>query len=241
MPDAGVLAPPVPSLAVRGLHAGYGSSEVLRGVDFDARPGAVTALLGRNGVGKTTTLGAIMGIVPTRAGRIELLGEDVARAPAFRRARRGLQLVRQGRHVFPSLTVRENLDVAAASGTEQRLEHLHERFPNLRARLGVPAGRLSGGEQQMLAIARALLAEPKVLLLDEPSEGLAPQVVAQLQGFARELGDDGLAVVLAEQNLPLALAIADVVHVLGRGRVVFTGTPDELRAAPEIQREHLGV
>jgi len=233
--------PDQPALRVRGLHTFYGSSHVLRGVDLCARRARVTALLGRNGVGKTTTLESIMGVVDSRRGAIEVLGEDVARQPSWRRARKGLQLVRQGRHVFPSLTVRENLDVRAAHRAAGRLERLLERFPSLRARLGVPAGRLSGGEQQMLVIARALQAAPAVLLLDEPSEGLAPRVVGELEGLIRELREDGMTIVLAEQSLPMALAVADDVHVLARGRVVFTGSPDELRAAPGLQAEHLGV
>ncbi len=227
-------------LRVEGIDSSYGRSQVLHDVTLGAHAGRTTALLGRNGVGKSTLLRAIMGLQPIHSGRILIGGDDVAPAPPWTRAHRGVQLVPQGRHVFASLTARENIEVAIGLRGRKPIDGVIELFPELQKRLDVHAGHLSGGEQQMLAIARALHADPAILLLDEPSEGLAPMVVERLKEVIRELARQGMCVVLAEQNLPLA-ELSDDVYVLGRGEVVFGGSTAELREREDVQHAHIGV
>ena len=212
-------------LELRGVRAGYGPVEALHGVDLVVGSGLLTALLGPNGAGKTTLLSVLAGLVPLRAGSLVWQGKDVSRSTAAERVRRGMLLVPEGRGTFPGLPVQENLRVFARGGDPTAAL---EAFPVLAERRQQLAGSLSGGEQQMLAVSRALLQRPKVLLLDELSAGLAPQVAAQLLALARRLAEEGTTVILVEQYAHEALAIADHVHVLARGSVVFSGEPGEL-------------
>ncbi|MGE0723722.1 MAG: ABC transporter ATP-binding protein [Alphaproteobacteria bacterium] len=219
------------TLAVAALEAGYGGSKVLQGVAFAAPRGAVTTIVGRNGMGKTTTLRAIMGIVPPSAGTVTLDGAPIAGRPVHGIARAGVAYVPEGRQIFPKLTVAENLRVGqrrpSALWPQERLFAL---MPNLAERLANEGRTLSGGEQQMLAIARALVTDPAVLLLDEPSQGLAPMIVRQLAAILLRLRGEGVAIVLVEQNLGLALAVADAVLIMVKGRIVHSSTADEFRA-----------
>ena len=229
-------------LEVRGLHAYYGDSHVLQGVDVDVRDGEAVALVGRNGAGKTTTIAAIMGSIRPRAGSVRVGTSEVAGQPAHRIARAGVALVPQGRRIFAELSVRENLHLAARAVTggwnERRVLEL---FPALARRLGNRGDELSGGEQQMLAIGRALMRNPGVLLLDEPSEGLAPKLVTEVGEALRSLRGTGLAILLVEQNLGLATRVAERLYVMNKGTIVFGGTPAELAARPDIEASYLGV
>ncbi len=227
-------------LEVRDLHAYYGESHVLQGVSLRVGEGEAVAVLGRNGAGKTTTMNAIVGFLPPRAGHVVVRGEDLARKPAHVVARHGVALVPQGRRVFPDLTARENLLLAAVPGP-WTLERVCELFPPLRALLDRRGGALSGGEQQMVAIARALLRAPALLALDEPSEGLAPRLVEQVGDVLAQLRGAGVAILLVEQNLSLALRVAERVYVMNKGRIVFEGTPQRLRAEPAVLHQYLGV
>jgi branched-chain amino acid transport system ATP-binding protein len=227
-------------LEVSDLHAYYGESHVLQGVSLRVADGETVAILGRNGAGKTTTVNAIVGFLPPRSGGVRLRGEDVARKQPFVVARRGLALVPQGRRVFPDLTVRENLLLAARAGA-WTLDRVCELFPALRGLLARRGGALSGGEQQMVAIARALLRDPVLLALDEPSEGLAPRLVEQVGDVLGQLRGLGVAILLVEQNLPLALRVSERVYVMNKGRIVFEGTPEGLRAEPAVLHQYLGV
>ncbi|HEY0204951.1 MAG TPA: ABC transporter ATP-binding protein [Acetobacteraceae bacterium] len=230
------------ALVLDGVDSFYGDSHVLHGIGFTLREGALLALLGRNGAGKTTCLNTVMGFMRARRGRITLFGEPVEALSPEAISRRGLALVPQGRRVFPSLTVRENLLVARQSrrGGAWTLDRVFEAFPRLRERRAQAAGSLSGGEQQMMVIGRALMGNPRVLLLDEPSEGLAPQMVAEIGRIIAALKAERLSIVLVEQNVRLALSLADDVAVLNTGRVALQGAPDVLRAEGAIDR-HLGV
>jgi branched-chain amino acid transport system ATP-binding protein len=230
-------------LDVEDVHTYYEHSHVLHGVTLQAQAGTVTALLGRNGVGKTTLIRSIIGFTPPRSGRIRFSGESIERLPSHAIARRGVGLVPQGRRIFPSLTVAENLQVGAVgrSGGTWSLAQVYELFPRLRDRAGHYGGQLSGGEQQMLAIGRALMSNPSLLLMDEPSEGLAPLIVRELGATLRRLKETGLAIVLVEQNLPLALSIADTAYIMSKGRVVFHGDPERIRTDEEVRTRHLGV
>jgi branched-chain amino acid transport system ATP-binding protein len=221
-------------LELRGARAGYGPVEALHGVDLVVATGSLTALLGPNGAGKTTLLSVLAGIVSLRAGSLSWQGKDVSRTSAAARVRRGMLLVPEGRGIFPGLPVQENLRVFAR-GADPAVAI--EAFPVLGERLQQRAGSMSGGEQQMLAMSRALLQRPRVLMLDELSSGLAPQVAAQLLATARRLADEGTTVLLVEQYADEALALADHVHVLNRGSVVFAGEPGELRdGVPGVTR-----
>jgi branched-chain amino acid transport system ATP-binding protein len=230
-------------LAVEDIHTYYGHSHVLQGVSFDAPEGAVTAILGRNGVGKTTLIRSIIGFTPPRTGRVLFAGAPIERLPSHAIARRGVGLVPQGRRIFPSLTVKENLAIGAVPGRAGRwtYETVYELFPRLRERARHYGGQLSGGEQQMVAIGRALMANPILLMMDEPSEGLAPLIVQELQQTMRRLKATGLAIVLVEQNLPLALSVADRAHIISKGRVVFGGDPEEIRSDAQLRTKHLGI
>jgi branched-chain amino acid transport system ATP-binding protein len=203
--------------------------------------GEVLTILGRNGMGKTTLIRSIIGFTPPRQGAVRLKGEDVAGWPPYRLVERGMALVPQGRRVFPSLTVRENLDVARAGTGRWNLERVYELFPRLRERAANRANKLSGGEQQMLAIARALMSNPELLLLDEPTEGLAPLLVREVGRILGELKREGLSILLVEQNLPLALGVADRVHILSRGQIVYSGAPQALAEDEAVKSRYLGV
>jgi branched-chain amino acid transport system ATP-binding protein len=227
------------------LKGAFWGSHVLQGVSLDVAPGQAVALLGRNSVGKTTTLHAIAGFLPPRMGRITFMGQDVTGAPPYRTARLGLGLVPQGRRIFPNLTVRENITLAARKGPASTpwwtLDRIYDTFPRLRERAANWGNQLSGGEQQLLAIARAPATNPSLLLLDEPSEGLAPLIVAEIGRILVRLKQQGLALLLVEQNFPMAMAVADTVAVINKGQLVFTGAPQALAADQELKHKYLGV
>jgi len=227
------------ALVLDGIDALYADSHVLHSVTFSLQEGHVLALLGRNGAGKTTCMNAIIGFLPPRRGEIRLFGEKIDRRSPEAIARKGVGLVPQGRRVFPTLTVRENL-IVAARGKDQ-LGHVFELFPRLKERTEQLAGSLSGGEQQMLAIGRALMGNPRVLLMDEPSEGLAPQIVAEVMATIRRLKEQGLSIVLVEQNPKLVFEVADDIVILNGGRVVAEGTTAEFRQRDVDLRQHLGI
>ncbi len=232
-------------LTVRDLHSKYGESHVLRGVDIDVGAHETVAVLGRNGVGKTTLVHTIMGMVRPTAGTVEVLGRNVAGWPSHRIARMGIALVPQGRRIFAPLSVEENLKLGRKHGSKDSgpwtLERVYELFPVLAARRKAGGGTLSGGEQQMLAIGRALLSNPKILLLDEPSEGLAPIIVAQVVDVLRNLASEGISLLLVEQNLGVALQLATSVNAMVKGEIVFRGATSEFLAQPEIAETLLGV
>jgi len=227
-------------LEVEGIQTFYGESHVLHGVSVRVAPGEAVALLGRNGAGKTTLIRSVAGMTPPRDGRVVFDGQAVERWPAYRIARRGLALVPQGRRIFAPLSVRENLLLGARPG-EWRLEKVYDLFPRLREREEQSGGTLSGGEQQMLAIGRALLTNGRMLVLDEPSEGLAPIIVREIGRVVQGLKGERLSILLVEQNYHLALRVADRVYVMNKGQIVWEGTPAGLEAAEEIKRRFLGV
>ena len=234
------------ALALSGIDAFYGDSHVLHDVSLRLGGGRLLGLLGRNGAGKTTTMSVTVGLLPPRHGTVTIDGRPVTGSTPETIAAHGVALVPQGRRVFRSLTVRENLAVAGRRPRDGRraawtLDTVYGVFPRLRERHRQLAGSLSGGEQQMLAIARALMANPRVLLMDEPSEGLAPQIVAEVMATIRKLKADGLSIVLVEQNARLVFEVADDVVILNSGRVVFAGPASELTAAGVDLRQHLGI
>ena len=221
----------------------YGDSHILHGVSLSVREGEIVCLLGRNGAGKTTTILTIMGYLKPRPGRIVYDGRDIAALPPYAIARLGFGFVPQERGIFPSLTVRENLTVFARAqrGNRWTLERIYDLFPNLKARERNLGFQLSGGEQQMLSIARALMLNPALLLLDEPSEGLAPMIVLEIVNVLKALKREGLAILLVEQNLHTALAVADRNHVMNKGEICFTGTSAELEGNEFVLRNYLSV
>jgi len=232
-------------LAVQGLVAGYGGSRVLHGIDLRVDAGEVVTLLGRNGMGKTTTIRAIMGLLPPDAGRIAFDGADIAGLPPHRIAQRGIGLVPEGRQVFPTLSVEENLVATAANraGGAPRwtLPRVLALFPRLAERRRNLGARLSGGEQQMVAIGRALMTNPRLLILDEATEGLAPLVRAEIWSVLATLREEGQAILLIDKNLAAIQRLADRHVVIEKGRVVWTGSSAELAAAPEIRDTYLHV
>jgi branched-chain amino acid transport system ATP-binding protein len=230
-------------LEVEDLHAAYGDSWIVQGVSLRVPDGQVAAVLGRNGVGKTTLIHAIAGLNPPRRGRVRLDGEDISRLPAHVIARRGVGLVPQGRRVFPSLDVREHLVVGARRGRGRGWDpaRVLELFPSLRLRLRHRAGKLSGGEQAMVAAGRALVGNAGILLMDEPSEGLAPLLVRELGRILAQLKRDGASILLVEQNLAFALRVADHVYLMSKGRIVHECSPDELRHDEALKSRWLGV
>ena len=233
------------ALAISGIDAYYGDSQVLHAVSFALQGGRLLGLLGRNGAGKTTCMAAIMGFLKPRRGSISLYGEDVAGLAPDVIARKGICLVPQGRRMFRTLTVRENLMVAAQprknGGSGWSIDRVFQLFPRLSERHAQLAGSLSGGEQQMLAIGRALMGNPRVLLMDEPSEGLAPQLVAEVGRTIAQLKAEGQSIVLVEQNIKLTLDLADDIVIINTGRVVFRGTADQIKLDDAIVSQHLGV
>jgi branched-chain amino acid transport system ATP-binding protein len=229
------------TLAVRDLHAYYGESHVLQGVSIDVGEGESVALLGRNGAGKTTTINAIVGFLRPRAGTVRLGERDLTGRPAHQVAAAGVALVPQGRRVFADLTVRENLTIAARPSGGWDLVRVLELFPSLERRLTNRGDELSGGEQQMVAIGRALLRDPALLLLDEPSEGLAPKLVELVGDALVRLRESGLSLLLVEQNLALATRVAQRVYVMNKGTIVFAGSTAELAAAGDVEARYLGV
>jgi branched-chain amino acid transport system ATP-binding protein len=233
------------ALSLTDVHTFYGDSHILHGVSFSLPPGGVLALLGRNGAGKTTCISTIIGFLKPREGRIQLFGEPIEGLNPERISHLGIGLVPQGRRIFPSLTVRENLVVAQQRRTQSasswNVDRVYDMFPRLRERHAQFAGTLSGGEQQMLAIGRALMGNPRVLLLDEPSEGLAPLIVAEVGRTIRRLKDQGQSIVLVEQNRQLALDVADLAVILNTGRCVFSGEANEVLNNEELITQNLGV
>jgi branched-chain amino acid transport system ATP-binding protein len=232
-------------LEVRHLEVAYGEALAVRDVSFDVREGEVVTIIGANGAGKSTILRSVMGLVRPRAGRILLGGADLTAEPAYRRARRGVSLVPEGRRILPDLTVEENLRLGAYALRDARavaaaLEQAYGLFPKLRARARQLGKALSGGEQQMLAIARALVGRPRLLLLDEVSLGLMPTLVEQTFQTIRELHRQGVTILLVEQNARMALAVADRAYVLETGSVTLRGTPAEVATDPAVQRAYLG-
>jgi len=236
-------------LTLRDVHAGYGSATVLHGVSLDVAPGETVALVGANGAGKSTLLKTISGLVRVRAGEIALDGTSLAAVPPSRRVARGIAHVPEGRDVFGGLTVAENLRLGAyavrrdadAGELERRLDDVLERFPVLRDRLDRPAAELSGGQQQMLAIGRGLMARPRLLLLDEPSLGLSPPLVERIFAIIRDLRGAGIAVLIAEQNARMTLAVADRGYVLENGSIVAEGSGHDLLHSPQIVERYLGI
>ncbi len=233
-----------PLLALEDVHTYYGEAHILQGVSLAVPEGEVVTLIGRNGAGKTTTLRSVMGIVRPRRGRIRLRGQDITGLPPDQVARRGIAWVPEERRILPNLTVIENLRLGwlgAGARGDGRLEEVFAYFPRLRERAGQRGRHLSGGEQQMLAIARALVAAPAVMLVDEPTEGLAPLLVQQLTEILAAINRRGTTILLVEQSLEVALALARRVYVMDQGRIQFEGTPDDLRRDPGVQQRFLGV
>jgi branched-chain amino acid transport system ATP-binding protein len=236
-----------PLLCTQQISVDYGKLRALRSVDFEVHAGEIVAVIGANGAGKTTLTQAIGGLVPTSEGKILLEGRDITTTPAHQRARQGIALCHEGRRLFREQTIRENLELGAAYAShsstpfEQRLERVYDLFPILKERAGSLAGRLSGGQQQMVAIGRALMAEPRLLLLDELSLGLAPAIIDQLFASFPHILARGISIVLIEQNVHRSLAIADRVYVLERGSVIFCGTPTEVRAHPALYQAYFGA
>ncbi len=247
--DPAIGALPV-ALKVSGLHTYYGDSHVLHGVDLDLPRRSIGCVVGRNGVGKTTLVRSILGLSPPAQGQVHIGAEDVSRWPAHRLARCAVALVPQGRRIFPSLTVLEHLQIGARTGERGvdglaaapwTIDRALEIFPRLQERLGHRAATLSGGERQMLAVARALVANPRLLIMDEPTEGLSPAIVDQLRELLLRLRSEGVSILLVEQNLAVVLALADCVHIMDKGRIVHACSAVQLGESPEMTRRYLGV
>jgi branched-chain amino acid transport system ATP-binding protein len=230
-------------LEVKEIHTYYGESYILQGVSLAVGEGEVVAVLGRNGVGKTTLIRSVIGFTPPRRGRILFKGRDITEFPAHQIARLGFGLVPQGRRIFPSLNVRENLVINQREGPSSGwgLSQILDLFPVLRHRLRNPGNHLSGGEQQMLACGRALISQPAILLMDEPSEGLAPLLVRELGRIIQRLKETGVSILIVEQNLGFALRIADRVYLMSKGKIVHESLPNELWQNEEIKARYLGV
>jgi branched-chain amino acid transport system ATP-binding protein len=232
-------------LEVQGLHAHYDKSHILHGVDLAIARGEIVSLLGRNGSGRSTTLKTIMGLVTPTGGRVRLEGTDLAGERAYRIARAGIAYVPEEREIFANITVEENMRIGmqgARRGVPQWApEQMYAYFPQLKERRKIAAGMLSGGEQQMLTICRSLLGNPRVILIDEPTEGLAPRIVEVVTNVIRDICRQGVSVLLVEQKLTIAMRVSQRVYVMGRGQIVFEGTPESLRGAAGIKREWLEV
>ncbi len=227
------------------LHTYYGSSHVLHGVNFHVNRGEALALMGRNGMGKTTLIRSLLGLVPTRCGSVRVRGEDMTGAPTHRIARRGIAYVPEGRGIFPNLSVRENLLMAARAGVTGQCAWTYDRvletFPRLRERRANGGGQLSGGEQQMLTIGRALMTNPELLILDEATEGLAPLVARDIWRIVREIRGSGMATVIVDKNHAMVTSVTDRAVILVKGQVVFDGDCEAVRHSPDLIHKHLGV
>ena len=226
------------------IHTYYGESYILQGISLEVKEGSVVALMGRNGMGKTTTIRSIIGFTSPRRGVVRFKEKDITRLQSYQIARMGMGLVPQGRHIFPSLSVEENLAMAATTRGKTgawTLDTVYSHFPLLKERANLSGSRLSGGEQQMLCIGRALMTNPDLLLMDEPSEGLAPIIVREVGHIISQLKESGFSILLVEQNLPMALGIADYVYIVSKGVIVYESTPEELRDNEEVKAKHLGV
>jgi branched-chain amino acid transport system ATP-binding protein len=231
-----------PVLELRGVHAYYGKSHVLHGLDLEVRQGEIVSLLGRNGVGRSTAVKAAMGQVHA-TGSIRFQGQEILGLKAFQIAHRGLGYVPESRDIYPTLTVEQNLLLGEKKGRKSRwsMDDMFRMFPRLRERQATAAGVLSGGEQQMLTLCRTLMGDPDLIMIDEPTEGLAPKVVEQVAEYLQELRRRGIPVLLVEQKLAIALRISERVYVMGHGAIVFEGTPAELQQATQIRKEWLEV
>ena len=228
-------------LEIKGIDTYYGLGHILQGLSLHVEDGEVVAILGRNGAGKTTTLRSITGLTPPKSGAILYKGRDIAGLAAHRISRQGIALVPETRDIFSYLTVRENLSIARRKASRWQMDAVLERFPSLKARMSNKGRELSGGEQEMLAIARALMSGPDLLLLDEPSQGLAPLVVSTVMDTIRELKKQQVSMLLVEQNAEMALQLADRVYVIDHGSAVFEGSPAQLRADRDVTSTYLGV
>ena len=226
------------------IHTYYGESYILQGISLEVKEGSVVALMGRNGMGKTTTIRSIIGFTPPRRGVVRFKEKDITRLQSYQIARMGMGLVPQGRHIFPSLSVEENLTVAATTQGKTEawtLDRVYSLFPILKERANLSGSRLSGGEQQMLCICRALMTNPDLLLMDEPSEGLAPVVVQEVGQIIGQLKEAGFSILLVEQSLSMTLAVADYVYIINKGIIIYGSTPEELRNNEEIKAQYLGI
>ena len=231
-------------LKVDDINVYYGSIHAIKGISFEVNEGEIVTLIGANGAGKSTTLTTISGLLHSRTGSVTFMGEALGKVPCHKIVSKGLALVPEGRRVFLQMTVQENLEMGAytqsGKGIDQDLEHVYELFPRLKERMKQVAGTLSGGEQQMLAMGRALMSHPKLLMLDEPSMGLAPILVEQIFEIIQNLHKDGTTILLVEQNAAAALSVADRGYVLETGKIVTSGTGKELLASPAIKKAYLG-
>ena len=230
-------------LNVKDLHAYYGKSHILQGVDFNIEEGEIVSLLGRNGVGRSTTVKTIMGEVEPK-GSIQFKGQEIAGKKSFEIANLGLGYVPENRDIFPTLTVRQNLLLGQKSGTNSgrwNIEEMFDMFPNLGERAEIDGGVLSGGEQQMLCMCRTLMGDPELIMIDEPTEGLAPKIVEQVANLLEEIANRGVAILLVEQKLSIAFKISHRLYVMGHGQIVYEGTPDSLRQADNVRAEWLEV
>ncbi|MFH1124271.1 MAG: ABC transporter ATP-binding protein [Pseudomonadota bacterium] len=227
-------------LEVLDVHSYYGETHILYGVSLALEEGGIVALLGRNGMGKTTLVRSVWGVVTPKKGLVTFKGKQINGLKLYQIAQAGIGVVPQGKHIFPSLSVKENLTMAAKKG-KWTLERVYSLFPILSSRSRVKGTLLSGGEQQMLSIARALMTNPEVLLMDEPSEGLAPMVVSHIGGVIGELHQEKLSILLVEQNLAMALRLADYAYILSKGQIVHESTPKDLLANPKVKEKYLAV
>lgn len=230
-----------PVLDIAGIETAYGLSQVLFGVSLIIAPGEMVTLMGRNGMGKTTTVRSIMGLTPARAGSIRFDGDEIRGLPAYKIAQRGIGLVPEGRQIFPNLSVRENLVATAVARGEWTLDSVYDLFPRLRERETSMGNQLSGGEQQMLAVGRALMTNPRLLILDEATEGLAPLIRAEIWRCLSRLKATGLSVLVIDKNVGALMKVADRHFLIERGRVVWSGDSAALAAAPDVQHRYLGV
>jgi branched-chain amino acid transport system ATP-binding protein len=231
-------------LQLDDVHTYYGESYILQGISLEVKEGSVVALLGRNGMGKTTTIRSIIGFTPPRRGVVRFKGKDITGLQSYQIAQMGVGLVPQGRHIFPSLSVEENLTIAATTRGKTgawTLDTVYSRFPLLKERAKLGSKRLSGGEQQMLAVGRALMTNPDLLLMDEPSEGLAPVIVQEVGHIIDQLKESGFSILLVEQHFPMALAVADYCYIISKGVIVYKSTPEKLRGNEEVKAKYLGL
>lgn len=230
-------------LSMKDVNCFYGKGQVLHGTSLEVGEGELVGLVGRNGVGKTTTLKAVMGLIPAKNGSVRFCGRNIAELPPYQVPRMGISYVPQGRHLFPKLTVRENLEIACVDGKvdSARMDEVFGYFPRVKERLSQKAGTLSGGEQQMVAIGRALIASPRLILLDEPTEGLMPLLVQSIAESVKAINEKGTSILLVEQNLKTLKEICRRIYIMEKGAIVYEGTPSEIDTAMDVQERYLSV